>query len=79
MKFREIFSVNSYSWLLNAMHLKLIAVVGLLSLLPTLHEQDNVSSLKYNNGQIVDLGAGLWGNPIPYDYDCDVLYDIFMT
>lgn len=61
------------------MHLKLIAVVGLLSLLPTLHEQDNVSSLKYNNGQIVDLGAGLWGNPIPYDYDCDGLYDIFMT
>lgn len=50
-----------------------------MSLLPTLHAQDNVSSLKYNNGQVVDLGAGLWGNPIPYDYDGDGLYDIFMT
>ena len=36
--------------------------------------------LKYNNpGLIVDLGVGLWGAPIPVDYDNDGLMDLIMS
>lgn len=36
--------------------------------------------LKYNNPDlIVDLGTGLWGTPIPVDYDNDGLMDIMIT
>lgn len=36
--------------------------------------------LKYNNPDlIVDLGVGLWGTPIPVDYDNDGLTDLLMT
>ena len=36
--------------------------------------------LKYNNPDlIVDLGVGLWGTPIPVDYDGDGLMDIIMS
>lgn len=36
--------------------------------------------LKYNNPDlIVDLGVGLWGTPIPVDYDKDGLMDLLMT
>lgn len=36
--------------------------------------------IKYNNPDlIVDLGVGLWGTPIPVDYDGDGLIDIIMS
>jgi hypothetical protein len=36
--------------------------------------------VKYNQKDlIVDLGVGLWGSPIPVDYDCDGLMDIIMS
>ena len=36
--------------------------------------------IKYNNpGLIVDLGAGLWGTPLPVDYDKDGLIDIILS
>lgn len=36
--------------------------------------------LKYNNPDlIVDMGVGLWGTPIPMDYDKDGVMDILMT
>lgn len=36
--------------------------------------------LKYNNPNlVVDLGVGLWGMPIPIDYDGDGLMDLLMT
>lgn len=36
--------------------------------------------VKYNNPNlIVDLGTGLWGAPIPLDYDDDGLLDIIMS
>jgi hypothetical protein len=42
----------------------------------TIHE----TRVKYNNPElIVDLGVGLWGAPIPVDYDNDGLMDIVMS
>ena len=38
-----------------------------------------ISSLKYNNDINVDLAVGLWGNPIPVDYDGDGLMDIIVS
>lgn len=36
--------------------------------------------IKYNNPDfVVDLGTGLWGTPIPVDYDNDGLIDIIMS
>lgn len=36
--------------------------------------------IKYNNpGLVVDLGVGLWGTPLPVDYDNDGLMDIIMS
>ncbi|NDP20413.1 MAG: VCBS repeat-containing protein [Paludibacter sp.] len=36
--------------------------------------------VKYNNENlIVDLGVGLWGTPIPVDYDMDGLMDLLMS
>ena len=36
--------------------------------------------IKYNNpGLIVDLGVGLWGTPLPVDYDKDGLIDLLMS
>lgn len=36
--------------------------------------------LKYNNPElIVDLGVGLWGYPMPVDYDKDGLVDLLMS
>ncbi len=36
--------------------------------------------LKYNNpGLVVDLGVGLWGNPLPVDYDNDGDFDLLVS
>lgn len=47
----------------------------------SIHGQANDKyRLKYNNPDlIVDLGVGLWGMPIPIDYDGDGLMDLLMT
>ena len=44
----------------------------------SIHGQANDKyRLKYNNPDlIVDLGVGLWGMPIPIDYDGDGLMDL---
>lgn len=40
----------------------------------------NDARLKYNHpGLVTDLGTGLWGAPIPVDYDNDGLMDILMS
>lgn len=58
---------------------KLIFVNLLLLFSFCLHSQEQIR-LKYNNPDlIVDLGVGLWGTPIPVDYDGDGLMDIIMT
>lgn len=36
--------------------------------------------LHYNNSEIIqDLGVGLWGIPLPYDYDSDGLKDLIVS
>lgn len=41
---------------------------------------DPTAILKYNNpGLKVDLGVGLWGIPLPYDYDNDGLKDLLVS
>ncbi len=35
--------------------------------------------LKYNNDLIVDLGVGLWANPLPMDYDNDGDWDLVVS
>ncbi len=47
---------------------------------PPLCPAGNVSALRYNNpGLTVDLGVGLWGIPIPYDYDGDGVKDLLVS
>ena len=47
---------------------------------PPLCPAGNVSALRYNNpGLTVDLGVGLWGSPIPYDYDGDGVKDLLVS
>lgn len=35
--------------------------------------------LKYNNDLVVDLGVGLWANPLPMDYDNDGDWDLVVS
>jgi hypothetical protein len=58
-------------------------IFSYLSLIAGLYLQaqtpDNIR-IKYNNPDLpVDLGTGLWGAPIPVDYDGDGLTDILMS
>ena len=57
----------------------LIAITGfMLSSLAQTNIHD--ARLKYNHpGLITDLGTGLWGAPIPVDYNNDGLMDILMS
>ena len=51
--------------------------VSIFSAFVTINAQKIV---KYNNdGLLTDLGVGLWGTPIPVDYDDDGLMDIIMS
>jgi hypothetical protein len=56
---------------------KFFVVVSILGAFMTINAQEIV---KYNNqGLLTDLGVGLWGTPIPVDYDNDGLMDIIMS
>jgi len=58
---------------------KLLLFNLILCITVNLTAKDNIR-LQYNNPDlIVDLGVGLWGNPIPVDYDGDGLMDIIMV
>ena len=41
--------------------------------------EKNLHRLKYNNDLVVDLGVGLWANPMPMDYDQDGDWDLVVS
>jgi hypothetical protein len=54
----------------------LLLIIGLVADAQTKDEL----RIKYNNPDlIVDLGGGLWGTPLPVDYDNDGLIDILLS
>ncbi len=58
------------------------AIMLVLFVLPALEGQGNgdLKRLKYNNDNlVVDLGVGLWGNPMPMDYDHDGDWDLVVS
>lgn len=58
----------------------LILIPFLLTTLSVLAQSPADALVKYNQKDlIVDLGVGLWGSPIPVDYDGDGLIDILMN
>ncbi|MDO9634186.1 MAG: VCBS repeat-containing protein [Paludibacter sp.] len=62
----------------NIYILLFVVICSMLSSFAQLTNHD--SRVKYNNpGLVVDLGVGLWGAPIPVDYDNDGLMDIIMS
>ncbi len=62
----------------NIYILLFVVICSMLSAFAQLTNHD--SRVKYNNpGLVVDLGVGLWGAPIPVDYDNDGLMDIIMS
>lgn len=63
------------------MNRKVISLIACVLFIGMLHSHTiDEARLKYNNPElIVDLGVGLWGTPIPVDYDKDGLMDLLMT
>ena len=58
--------------------LKLTTCIMLI-LLSSSGRGQNAEIIKYNNEITVDLGVGLWGIPIPVDYDKDGLKDLLVS
>lgn len=57
----------------------LLIVVSFCNELRANEDEKEKSRLKYNNPSlVVDLGVGLWGMPVPVDYDKDGLMDLLM-
>ena len=42
-------------------------------------QAQNAEIIPYNNDIVVDLGVGLWGIPIPTDYNSDGLTDLLVS
>jgi len=59
----------------------IVFVLCCMAMITSLYgENRDVIRIKFNNPDlIVDLGVGLWGTPIPVDYDNDGLMDIVMS
>lgn len=70
---------------MNLKNLKLAFSTLLLSLLCGVTMGQDVSGkpadfrIKYNNDIVVDLGVGLWGIPLPMDWDKDGVMDIVVA
>jgi hypothetical protein len=65
-----------YRSLQFARRIGLILIAGAASFLSA----DDRNKLHYNNpGLVVDIGVGLWGMPLPMDYDEDGDHDILMV
>ncbi len=57
-------------------YLSIILLLSIFAKAQTINE----IRIKYNNPDlIVDLGVGLWGTPLPVDYNKDGLMDIIMS
>lgn len=60
----------------------IVAAIAVLSLSATAQDDPlpSLTKLPYNNpGLIVDLGVGLWAQPLPMDYDGDGDYDMVVA
>ena len=56
-----------------------ITLVAVTSCASAQDQSVHLTQLKHNNpGLIVDLGVGLWGQPLPLDYDGDGQVDLLM-
>lgn len=53
--------------------MKSLIILLLSTILPT------ASPVSYNNDILTDLGVGLWGIPVPWDFDGDGLKDLVVT
>ncbi len=65
--------MKTYNWLLFLLILFTINSVG------EAQTKDEIRLKQNNPNLIVDLGTGLWGSPIPFDFNNDGLMDIIMS